>query len=155
MSLTIEPKSAVASGWKTIAALPELRSSSVISSVTAAVDIANSRLSAGAFILRLPVRMSNRPISGRALQLHLQALERRDPLLHRRMRGEQAADRLADARREDVERLQLPGRAQVALRDPLHAAGDPRQRRSQRAGAARDQRGAAVGGELAVPRERL
>ena len=62
MSVTIDEKSAVASGWKTIAALPELRSSSVISSVTAAVDIANSRLSAGAFILRLPVRMSSRPM---------------------------------------------------------------------------------------------
>ena len=108
MSVTIEAKSAVASGWKTIAALPELRSSSVISSVIAAVDIANSRLSAGAFILRLPVRMSNRPIDGGgALQLHLEALQRRDPLLHRRMRGEQAAERLARAGREDVERREL------------------------------------------------
>ena len=62
MSVTIEEKSAVASGWKTIAALPELRSSIDISSVTAAVDIANRRLSAGAFILRLPVRMSRKPI---------------------------------------------------------------------------------------------
>src|SRR5215212_2292724 len=107
MSVTIDVKSAVASGWKTIAALPELLSSSVISSVTAAVDIANSRLSAGALSLRLPVRMSNRPMRlGRALELHLQALQRRDPLLHRRMRREQAADRLAGAGREEVERAQ-------------------------------------------------
>ena len=62
MSRTMPVKSAVSSGWKTIAALPELLSSSVISSVTAAVDIANSRLSAGALSLRLPVRMSKRPI---------------------------------------------------------------------------------------------
>ena len=62
MSVTIDSKSAVARGWKTIAALPELCSWSVISSVTAAVDIANSRSGAGAFILRLPVRMSKKPI---------------------------------------------------------------------------------------------
>ena len=62
MSVTIWPKSAVASGWNTIAALPELRSSIDISRCTPAVDIANSRLSAGAFILRLPMRMSRKPI---------------------------------------------------------------------------------------------
>ncbi len=84
MSRTIDVKSAVASGWNTIAALPELLSSSVISSVIAAVDIANSRLSAGGLIFRLPVRMSRKPIRRGALQLALEPLERLDPLLHRR-----------------------------------------------------------------------
>src|SRR5215203_5140552 len=127
MSRTMPVKSAVSSGWKTMAALPELVSSSCISSVIAAVAMANRRLSAGALSLRLPVRMSNRPIGrlgGDALQLALEPGQRLDPLLHRRVRREEAADRLARAGREDVEGAQLGGRAQVALGDPVHAHGD-------------------------------
>ena len=40
--------------------------------------------------------------------------------------------------------------AQVLLGHPLHRAGDPHERRGQRARPAGDERGAAIGGELAV-----
>src|SRR3954454_19371190 len=132
MSLTMPSKSAVASGWKTIAALPDVRSSSSISSLMYAVDMANRRSAAGCFSSRLPRRMSRKPMPGSlgqlALELGLQALQGGDPLLHRRVRREQVADALADAGREDVEGVQLARRAQVALRDPGHAAGDLVQR---------------------------
>ena len=59
-------------------------------------------------------------LSAAALELRLQPLQRRDALLHRRVRGEQVADRLLRAGREDVERGQLGVRAQVLLRDALH-----------------------------------
>src|ERR1700709_2271130 len=127
MSRTMPSKSAVASGWKTIAALPALCCSSVISSVTYAVLIANSRSGAGCARLRLPRRMSSRPMPRRlrgALQLRLEALQRGEALLHRRVRGEEAGQGLARLGREDVEGRQLARRAQVALRDALHAAGD-------------------------------
>src|SRR3954469_6060743 len=107
MSRTICSKSEVASGWKTIAALPVLFSPSSISSVTCAVDIANTRsVGAGFLIARLPRRTSNSPMGDRlggALQLRLETLQGGDPLLHRRVRGEQAADLLAHGK--DVERL--------------------------------------------------
>src|SRR6266496_1663479 len=113
MSATIESKSAVPSGWKTIAALPDgCRPSSVVI-VTTAVLIANSRSSVGWRSVRLPRRMSKKPIRERLdarLQLRLEALQRGDPLLHRRVRREQARDRLARARREDVEGRELGGR---------------------------------------------
>src|SRR4051794_9195748 len=154
MSATMRSKSAVPSGWKTIAPLPAVLSPMSVSSVTPAVLIANSRSGAGPLILRLPVRTSRKPMRPLrlrlTLQLRLQALQRRDPLLHRRVGGEQAGDRALDLRREDVERAQLARCPQVLLRDALHAARDLHQRRRERARAARDQRRAAVGGELAI-----
>src|SRR5688572_30277086 len=109
MSLTMPSKSAVASGWNTIAALPFVRISSSMSSLTYAVDIANRRSAAGCLSSRLPLRMSRKPTCGSldrlALELRLEALEGGDPLLHRRVRREQALDALADARREDEERV--------------------------------------------------
>ena len=52
---------------------------------------------AGLLSLRLPGRTSKKPMGSagyaRALQLRLEPLQRRDPLLHRRVRREQAADR--------------------------------------------------------------
>ena len=65
MSLTIDSKSAVASGWKTIAAAPRLVMFSPVCSVTYAVDIANSRSGAGPASLRRPVRTSRNPIQRR------------------------------------------------------------------------------------------
>ncbi len=63
MSRTMLSKSAVASGWKTIAALPALLSPSSISIVTCAVVIANSRsVGAGCLSERLPRRTSKKPI---------------------------------------------------------------------------------------------
>ena len=61
MSRTICSKSAVASGWKTIAALPELLRPSSMSIFTYAVVIANSRSGAGCLSSRLPRRMSRKP----------------------------------------------------------------------------------------------
>src|SRR5690349_23000819 len=111
MSRTMPSKSPVASGWKTIAAWPEVVSSSSSSSLTYAVDIANRRSAAGCLSSRLPRRMSKRPMAYRlnalALKLRLQALERGDALLDRRVGGEEAAD----AGREDEERVQLARRA--------------------------------------------
>ena len=56
-------------------------------------------------------------------------------------------------RRGDEERAQLVGDAQVLLGQAVHARGDLAQRRGQRARAAGDERGAAVGDELAVARQ--
>src|SRR5690242_6632132 len=100
MSRTICSKSEVASGWKTIAALPELLSPSCISRVICAVVIANTRsVGTGFLIARFPRRTSKRPMPerlGGALELRLEALQGRDALLQRRVRGEQAADLLSD-----------------------------------------------------------
>src|SRR5215207_2307227 len=159
MSRTMPSKSAVASGWKTIAALPVPLSPSSISSLICAVVIANTRSVATGFLSwRLPRRTSRNPIPGRlggALELRLEALQGGDALFHRRMRGEEVAERLAGAGGEDEERLELARRAEVALRDSLHAAGDLHERRGERARAAGDDRRAAVRRELAVARERL
>src|SRR5215212_31519 len=163
MSVAICSKSAVASAWKTIPATPRELIDSSVSNVTYAVLIANSRSGAGLASLRLPAMMSNRPMRsvperegalGRALQLRLEAAEGRDALLERRVRREEVHQRLLRVGREDVEGRQLLGGAQVPLRDPLHRAADSHQRGRQRARAAGDHRGAAVGGELAVARER-
>src|SRR5919197_190334 len=112
MSRTICSKSAVARGWKTIAALPVLFRPSVISSVTCAVVIANTRsVGTGFLIARLPRRTSKRPMGDRlggALELRLEALESGDAPLEGGVRGEQAAEPLPDARREDVDGLQVP-----------------------------------------------
>src|SRR5665648_1157701 len=62
MSRTIDSKSAVDSGWNTIAALPRVVTDSEVSKVTYAVLIANSRSGAGCASLRLPVRTSRNPI---------------------------------------------------------------------------------------------
>src|SRR5690349_9391162 len=155
MSLTMPSKSAVASGWKTMAALPVVVSSSSISSLMYAVDMANRRSAAGCLSSRFPRRMSKRPmgrsLDALALELRLEPAQRLDALLHRRVRREQAAD----ARREDEERVQLARGAQVLLGDLRHAARDLVQRARQGARAARDEGGAAVGRELAVAREGL
>src|SRR5690242_17961943 len=102
MSRTMPSKSAVASGWKTIAALPAELSPSSLSIVTYAVLIANRRSGAGCASLRFPRRMSISPMPERlrrALQLRLEALERGQALLERRVRREQLGQRLARARR--------------------------------------------------------
>ena len=63
MSRTIDSKSAVESGWKTIAAVPREVMLRLVSNVTYAVLIANSRSGAGGASLRLPVRTSRKPIA--------------------------------------------------------------------------------------------
>src|SRR3954451_14527989 len=162
MSLTICWKSPVASGWNTIPALPRDVMPCSVSSVTYAVVIANSRSGAGAFSLRLPSRASMKPMAlgslrgrrdGALLELLLEAAQALDPGLHRRVGREEVEQRLLRARREDVEGVELGVRPQVVLRDALHRAADLQQRRGQRARAARDDRGAAVGRELAIARQ--
>src|SRR4051812_50228577 len=106
MSLTIWSKSAVPSGWKTIAARSALLSPSAVSSVTPAVLMANRRSAAGCLILRLPVRTSRKPMAPRlrpALELRLQPLQRLDALLHRRGGGGQAGGRAPPPRRGEGE----------------------------------------------------
>ena len=61
MSRTIDSKSAVASGWKTIAAAPRELIPSEVSIATYAVLIANSRSGAGLASLRWPIRTSRKP----------------------------------------------------------------------------------------------
>ncbi len=63
MSRTIDSKSAVASGWNTIAAAPREVSPIDVSIVTYAVLIANSRSGAGCASLRRPIRTSRKPTS--------------------------------------------------------------------------------------------
>src|SRR2546421_11169177 len=61
--------------------------------------------------------------SGGALELRLEPLERRDALLERRMRREQARDRLLGLRRGDVESGELArGGAKGLLRGMAHRA---------------------------------
>src|SRR4051794_14655085 len=137
MSATIDWKSAVASGWKTMAALPADASPISVSMVTCAVLMAKRRSGAGWESLRLPRRTSSRPMCPRrlrrALQLRLEALQRGQPLLHRRVRGEEVAERLPGAGREDVEGRQLALGPQVALRDAVHAARDLHEGAGERA----------------------
>src|SRR3954454_15394684 len=114
MSLTMALKSDVASGWKTIAAVPRLTRSSSVSNVTYAVVIANSRSGAGLARSRLPRMTSRKPTpglcgGGKALELGLEALQRGDALLDRRVTREDRADPLGPV---DVEGLELLGRAQ-------------------------------------------
>src|SRR3954447_6167369 len=139
MSLTIASKSAVPSGWNTIAALPEDFRPTSVSSVTIAVLMANRRSSVGWRSFFLPRSASRNPPPMRldaGLPLRPAALQGGDPLLHRRVRREQAADRALGARREDVERRQLLGGPHVLLRDLVHAAGDLHQRAGERRRAA-------------------
>jgi len=85
--------------WKTMPATPRDVSSSSVWSVTYAVLIANSRSGAGCLSLRLPLMTSNRPTRRRlrrglrryALELGLEPLQRRDPLLHGRVCREERA----------------------------------------------------------------
>ena len=61
ISATIASKSAVASGWKTIAATPFVSIPCPVDSVTYAVDIANRRSAAGgALSFFLPPRIASR-----------------------------------------------------------------------------------------------
>src|SRR4051812_50078832 len=91
MSVRICLKSAVDSGWNTIAASPFDSSPSVSTSVSCAVDIAKSlSVGTGALSFFFPKTTSKRPTGGRlgrALQLRLEPLQRRDALLHRRGGG--------------------------------------------------------------------
>src|SRR5262249_53716512 len=130
ISVAIAPKSAVASGWKTIAATPCVVIRCAVSSVTYAVDIANSRSAAGALSFLRPPRIASKSPMPRSLrggeraglQLALVLHELLDALLHRRVRREQPGDDLL--RRGDVERAQLVGDAQVALRQLVHPRRD-------------------------------
>src|SRR3954454_16646127 len=168
MSRTIWAKSPVASGWKTRPATPRGRTSKLVSSVTYAVEIANSRSClAGPATLRRPRSASRNPMRGRSLegglgggpdrplQLLLEPLQAGDARRDRRVGREDVGDRLLRLGRDDEERVQALGGAQVLRRDALHRPRDLQQRRGQRARAAGEDRRAAVGGELAVARERL
>src|SRR6185295_3071951 len=158
MSSTIWRKSPVASGWKTMPATPRVVMPCCASSPTYAVEMAKSRSGAGPLTLRLPSSASRKPMPPSlrgALQLGLQAREGLDALLHRRVGGEEVVDRVLHTGGDDVEGVHLRMGAQVGLRDALHRPADLQQRRGQGARAAGDDRGAAVGRELAVARQRL
>ncbi len=71
------------------------------------------------------------------------------------MVGEEVHQRLLGARGHDEEGAHAFGLAQVLAGYPLHRAADLHQRRGKRAGTAGQHRRAAIGGELAVARERL
>jgi len=63
ISATIDSKSAVASGWKTIAATPFVTIPCPVASVTYAVERAKSRSGAGPLsFLRPPSRESRKPM---------------------------------------------------------------------------------------------
>src|SRR3954452_17091197 len=157
ISATIERKSLVPSGWKTIAARPRVLMSCWVSRSTYAVVTANRRSGAGPLTLRRPSsasrRPTRRPLPPRALELALEPLQAGDPLLHRRVGREQVEQRLLRLPREDVEGVHLGVRAQVALRDALHRPADLQERRRERARAAGDDGRPAVGRELAVARQ--
>src|SRR6476646_4918939 len=110
MSLTISWKSPVASGWKTMVVNPGVEIAWLALRANVGVDSANSRSGAGPLTLRRPSSASRKPMRRSlrgALQLRLQALEGREPLLERRVRREQVEHRLLGARGEAVERVEL------------------------------------------------
>src|SRR6266550_1685100 len=102
--------------------------------------------------LRLTARLY--PLRNGTAHLARDLAQPGQPLLERRVRGEQRRGPLLDARRDDEERVHRLDLTQIALRDPEHLARDLLQRAHQVLGRAGDQRRAAVGGELAVARDR-
>src|SRR4051794_41263010 len=108
MSVRICLKSAVESGWNTMAASPFDWSPSVSASVSCAVDIAKSlSVGTGALSFFFPKTTSKRPTGGRlgrALQLRLEPLERLDALLHRRGGGGEGGGAPSPAPRGEGER---------------------------------------------------
>src|SRR3954447_22150338 len=159
MSVRICLKSAVESGWNTMAASPFDWSPSVSASVSCAVDIAKSlSVGTGALSFFFPKTTSRRPTGGRLgrpLELRLEPLQRLDALLHRRVRGEEGGGALAPAPGEDEEGVHLARRPEVLLWDPVHAARDLLEGGNERARPARDERGRAVGRKLPVARQGL
>src|SRR5207244_3332405 len=115
---------------------------------------ANRRSGAGPLTWWRPMRMSRRPTSGGALQLGLEALQRGQALLQRRVVCEEVQERFLRASGHDEEGVHPFSPAQILARDPFDRAADLYQRRGQGARAAGEHGGAAVGGELAVARER-
>src|SRR4051812_49499009 len=126
MSVRICLKSAVDSGWNTIAASPFDSSPSVSTSVSCAVDIAKSlSVGTGALSFFFPKTTSKRPTGGRlgrALQLRLEPLQRRDALLHRRVRGGEGAGAPPHPPGGEEEKGHLPRPPGGLLRGPGHAA---------------------------------
>src|ERR671918_1530716 len=88
----------------------------------------------------------------RAAHLAGDLAETGKPLLERRGGHEELAHRPLPVRGDDEERVHALDLAQVALRDPRHLAGDLLERAHELLGRARDDRGAAVGRVLPVPR---
>src|SRR5215210_8212672 len=76
-----------------------------------------------------------------------------EPLLERRVRPEELGADAPPVRRHDEERVHALNLAQVALGDLRQLAGDALERGHQVLGRAGDQRRAAVGRVLAVPRD--
>ena len=157
MSRTIDVKSAVASGWKTIAALPEL----VQLERHLQRDRGGRHREQPALGRRLDLALAGEDVE----EAHAEAVpcscrSRRSSAAIRFSIGGCVANRppmrLAGAGREDVERRSArccARRSRCGIRSmPLEIRV---QRRGERARAAGDQRGAAVGRELAVARERL
>src|SRR6188768_2075010 len=155
-SFSARTKSPAESGLKTTPAAPALRSPSSVSSVTAAVVSAKRRSRAGPASFFLPRRTSRRPTPGlcdRSTHFSGDLGQRREALLERRMGREERCRSLLHRRRDDeegVHRLDLP---QVALGNPEHVTRDLLQRAHQMLRRAGDQRGATIGGELAVARD--
>src|SRR4051794_18553666 len=158
MSLSARTKSPDDSGLKTIAPAPAGRSPSSVSSVTAAVASAKSRSRAGPASFLRPSRTSLRPNAAleryRLAQLAGDLGECGEPLLERRVGHEELAPDALHRRRDDEEGVHALDVAQIALRDAEHVARDLLQRAHQMLWRARDQRRAAVGRELPVPRDR-
>src|SRR5258708_21678124 len=95
--------------------------------------------------------MSRRPTAGDlgdALELGLEALERRQSLLERGMVREDVQERALGLRGDDEEGTEPFGLAEILSRLAFDRAGDLDQRRRQRAGPPGQHRRAAVGGEL-------
>src|ERR1017187_1847152 len=89
-------------------------------------------------------------------ELALDLLKLLDALLQARVGGEDrrhAGAAVQLHRGGEVERVQRLSRPQVLVRYPVHPLADLGQRGYQRARLAGEQRAAAVGGQLAVPRK--
>src|SRR3954453_14799045 len=98
-----------------------------VCSATHAVEMANRRSGAGPLTWRRPVRMFSRPTrlggrDGALLQLSLQALERRQALLERRVVGEQVHQRALGARGDDEEGARAFDAAQILAGGPFDRA---------------------------------
>src|SRR5262249_22213026 len=136
-SLAARANSPADIGLNTTAATPAVRSPSSTSSVTCAVARAKSR----SFFARPAFgRLPNGFLNGNGLsQLAGDLGQTREPLLERRMVGEELER--ASAERNDEERLRARHAPQVGVRNPPRVAVELRQRAHQLLGCTRQVRG--------------
>src|SRR5690242_9991380 len=153
MSEPLSRNRADAIGLKQIAAVFEGVRPRLVSSVTCAVEMANSRSRVGFSTFVRPRMPSRKPNALERLELALEPAQLLQAGLERRMVGDQGGQAALEAGRDDEELVQALGHAHVTLGDAAHRAGDLDERGRQARRRLGQDRRAAVSGELAIARE--